>query len=139
MKNTNWILVACILGFSGVALGAFGAHGLEQTLSVDQRGEWWATAVNYQMWHVLAILFAALQHQRRGRGAGAAMAFTLGIVLFAGSLFCLALGAPSWFGAITPFGGLALLIGWVLLGRAACQGDSSEGNADLADERTNSP
>jgi uncharacterized membrane protein YgdD (TMEM256/DUF423 family) len=67
------------------------------------------------------------------------MAFTLGIVLFAGSLFCLALGAPSWFGAITPFGGLALLIGWVLLGRAACQGDSSEGNADLADERTNSP
>ncbi|HIG87005.1 MAG TPA: DUF423 domain-containing protein [Planctomycetes bacterium] len=139
MKNTNWILVACLLGFSGVALGALGAHGLEQTLSVDQRSEWWATAVNYQMWHVLAILFAALQHQRRGRGAGAAMAFTLGIVLFAGSLFCLALGAPSWFGAITPFGGLALLIGWVLLGRAACQADSSEGNAGLDDERTNSP
>lgn len=119
MQKTNWIIVACLLAFIGVALGAFGAHGLKETLAVGQRAGWWSTAVDYHMWHVMGILFAGLLHERRGRGAGAALAFSVGILIFSGSLYAMALGAPSWFGAVTPIGGLGFLVGWILLGLAA--------------------
>ena len=118
MQKTNWIIVACLLGFIGVALGAFGAHGLKETLAEGQRAEWWSTAVDYHMWQVMGILFAGLLHERRGRGAGAALAFSVGILIFSGSLYAMALGAPSWFGAVTPIGGLGFLCGWILLGLA---------------------
>lgn len=123
MKNTNWMMVACLLGFSGVALGAFGAHGLEETLSVGNRAEWWSTAVDYHMWHGLGALMAGLLQETRGRGRGAAMAFTLGILLFSGSLYAMALGGPTWLGAITPLGGLGFLTGWVLIGLAVRRGN----------------
>ena len=84
MQKTNWIIVACLLGFIGVALGAFGAHGLKETLAEGKRAEWWSTAVDYHMWHVMGILFAGLLHERRGRGAGAALAFSVGILIFSG-------------------------------------------------------
>jgi uncharacterized membrane protein YgdD (TMEM256/DUF423 family) len=77
--------------------------------------ELWHTAVNYHVWHALALVLAV------GLGAGrsrrvAIAAFALGIVLFSGSLYALALGAPRWAGIITPFGGLAFIVGWVALG-----------------------
>ena len=92
-----------LLGFLGVALGAFGAHALQGRL--DERGqELWRTAVAYQMWHALAIV--AVGHQP------SKTLFAAGIVVFSGTLYALALGAPRWLGAVTPVGGLLLLAGW---------------------------
>jgi uncharacterized membrane protein YgdD (TMEM256/DUF423 family) len=97
-----------------VLLGAFGAHALRDVL--DARGtELWHTAVNYHAWHALALVLAVgLGRGRSGRFAVAA--FVIGIVLFSGSLYALALGAPRWCGVITPLGGLAFVAGWMALG-----------------------
>jgi len=103
-----------IAGASAVLLGAFGAHALRGVL--DGRGmELWHTAVNYHAWHALALVMtAALGRGRSGRTA--LFAFGTGIVLFSGSLYALALGAPRWVGIITPLGGLAFVLGWLALG-----------------------
>jgi uncharacterized membrane protein YgdD (TMEM256/DUF423 family) len=99
-----------------VLLGAFGAHALRGVLDASHR-ELWHTAVQYHVWHALALAVAALGgHGRAGRWATAA--FALGIVLFSGSLYALALGAPRWTGIVTPFGGLAFVAGWIALGVA---------------------
>ena len=75
----------------------------------------WHTAVDYHVWHALALVLAA--GFGSGRSGCVAMAgFGIGIVLFSGSLYALALGAPPWVGIITPFGGLSFLTGWVALG-----------------------
>lgn len=107
-------LLVGLAGASAVLLGAFGAHALRDVLDA-QHAELWHTAVNYHVWHALALALAA------GLGAGrsrffALAAFAVGIVLFSGSLYALALGAPRWVGIITPFGGLALVLGWIVLG-----------------------
>lgn len=103
-----------IAGASAVLLGAFGAHALQGTLGL--RGtELWHTATSYHLWHALALALAvALGRGRSGRIA--VWTFALGIVLFSGSLYALALGAPRWTGIITPFGGLAFVVGWIALG-----------------------
>lgn len=107
-------LLAGLAGASAVLLGAFGAHALRGVLDAQSR-ELWQTAVNYHVWHALALALAAgLGHGRSGRFAIAA--FVVGIVLFSGSLYALALGAPRWAGIITPFGGLAFIAGWIALG-----------------------
>jgi uncharacterized membrane protein YgdD (TMEM256/DUF423 family) len=107
-------LLVGLAGASAVLLGAFGAHALRDVL--DARGtELWHTAVNYHAWHALALVLAVgLGRGRSGRFAVAA--FVIGIVLFSGSLYALALGAPRWCGVITPLGGLAFVAGWMALG-----------------------
>lgn len=106
--------VAGLLGASAVALGAFGAHALQGVL--DERGvALWHTAVNYHFWHALAFVLAALGTAGRSR-AVALFAFAVGVLLFSGSLYALALGAPRWCGAITPLGGVGFIVGWVALG-----------------------
>ena len=101
-----------VLGALGVVLGAFGAHALHGTLD-EAALRLWHTAVEYQLWHATALLFVSLAlPPSRLRTAGA-MAFAVGIVLFSGSLYALALGAPRIVGAITPFGGIALIAGWL--------------------------
>lgn len=114
--STRVAVLVGIAGASAVLLGAFGAHALRGVL--DARGaELWHTAVNYHAWHALALAVAAgLGRGRSGRVAVAA--FVVGIVLFSGSLYALALGAPRWVGIITPFGGLAFVAGWLALGWA---------------------
>ena len=114
--STRVALLVGVTGASAVLLGAFGAHALRDAL--DARGaELWHTAVNYHAWHALALAVAAgLGRGRSGRVAMAA--FVVGIVLFSGSLYALALGAPRWVGIITPFGGLAFVAGWLALGWA---------------------
>jgi uncharacterized membrane protein YgdD (TMEM256/DUF423 family) len=112
--STPVALLAGVAGASAVLLGAFGAHALQKVLDTRTL-ELWHTAVNYHVWHALALVLAV------GLGAGrsrrvAIAAFALGIVLFSGSLYALALGAPRWAGIITPFGGLAFIVGWVALG-----------------------
>ena len=93
----NFLLIAAILGFLGVAFGAFGAHGLRNRLSPDMMSVF-EIGVRYQMYHVFALLAVAA-----------------GIFIFSGSLYALALTGTGMFGAITPIGGVGLLIGWACL------------------------
>jgi uncharacterized membrane protein YgdD (TMEM256/DUF423 family) len=111
---------AAVIGAAAVALGAFGAHALRGMLD-DSALAIWHTAVEYQFWHALALLAAGLVARERPSRAlrVAALAFVGGIVLFCGSLYLLALGAPRAFGAITPVGGVALILGWLALAIAA--------------------
>ena len=110
-RGASWLVA--LAGASGVLLGAFGAHALRGHLDASAMS-WWQTAVQYQLWHALALALAV--HAERGRARRwAVFAFAIGIVLFSGSLYAMALGAPRWFGAITPIGGLALIGGWLWL------------------------
>jgi uncharacterized membrane protein YgdD (TMEM256/DUF423 family) len=107
-------LLVAAAGASAVLLGAFGAHALRGVFDA-RSNELWHTAVNYHVWHALALALAVgLGRGRSGKVAG--LAFAIGIALFSGSLYALALGAPRWTGIITPFGGLAFVIGWIALG-----------------------
>ncbi len=112
-------LAAALTGFLAVALGAFGAHGLEGRLSVEAQG-WWETATFYALTHAVAALAISLRDSsRNGLYRHGGWAFVIGAVIFAGSLYSMALGAPHWFGAITPLGGLLLLGGWAMTALAA--------------------
>src|SRR5262249_47535478 len=111
-----WLAAAAANGLIAVAMGAFAAHGLKDRLSADALG-WVKTGADYEMAHSLALLaIAAL-----GRGAvtgalkAAATAFLVGILLFSGSLYLLAIAGWRGFAWITPLGGVALLVGWALL------------------------
>jgi len=109
-------LIAAAFGALAVMLGAFGAHALGTRLDAASL-QTWHTAVDYQFWHALALLGLASAPVSRWRLA-ASIAFCAGILLFCGSLYALALGAPRWIGAVTPVGGLALIAGWACLGCA---------------------
>ena len=106
-----------------VALGAFAAHGLKARLAPDLLAVF-ETGVRYQMYHALALLSVAWACTRWPGGASAAAGwlFLAGMLLFSGSLYALALGAPRWLGPVTPLGGLAFLAGWACLAWAAIRG-----------------
>jgi len=106
------VTVGAILGGLAVALGAFGAHALQSRIGAEALG-WWHTAVEYQMWHALAVLAVGLSGLRWARLP--AWLFAGGSVVFCGTLYAIALGAPRWLGAITPLGGLAMIAGWAVL------------------------
>jgi uncharacterized membrane protein YgdD (TMEM256/DUF423 family) len=114
--DRTFLWVGALAGFVGVALGAFGAHGLRTRLSAEMLTVF-ETGVRYQMYHALAILIVALAAARLDgwliRSAG--WLFTAGIVLFSGSLYALALSGVTALGAVTPLGGLAFLAGWAAL------------------------
>jgi len=107
-------IIAAAFGASAVALGAFGAHALRTRLDPAALAIW-HTAVEYQFWHALALTALALASTRLRFANAAAAAFAIGIVLFCGSLYALALGAPHAVGIVTPFGGVALIAGWLAL------------------------
>ena len=116
-RARSLLLVAALLGAAGVALGAFGAHGLRERLDAHALGVW-ETAVRYHLVHAVALLAIALSpHAPALRSAG--WLFVAGIVLFSGSLYALALGGPRVLGPVTPIGGLALIAGWAWLARFA--------------------
>lgn len=109
-------LLAAVLGFLGVALGAFGAHALKPALEAHGTVETWKTAVLYQLVHAVALLaLAGWRDAHAGPSGRVAALWTAGVVLFSGSLYWLALGGPKFLGPITPLGGLAFLAGWALL------------------------
>jgi uncharacterized membrane protein YgdD (TMEM256/DUF423 family) len=113
----HFLLVAAILGFLGVAFGAFGAHGLRNRLSPEMLSVF-EIGVRYQMYHVFALLAvaAAMAHFGPVRLLYiAGWSFIAGIFVFSGSLYALALTGTGMFGAITPIGGVGLLIGWACL------------------------
>lgn len=110
------IVAAALTGAAAVVLGAFGAHALRASLDAQSLATW-HTAVDYQFWHALALLATGVLARTRASTAlrVAAVMFAVGMVLFCGSLYLLALGAPSGFGAITPLGGVAFIVGWLAL------------------------
>lgn len=105
------ILVAgALLAALGIVLGAFGTHGLRDTLGAPQLG-WWETAVQYQMWQAVGLI--ALGALPRRLGIAAAM-IGGGALVFSGSLYVMALTDARWLGAVTPLGGLLMILGWLL-------------------------
>ncbi|AVO61803.1 DUF423 domain-containing protein [Pseudomonas chlororaphis] len=116
----GFLMLAAFFGFTGVALGAFAAHGLKNRLSAEYLAIF-HTGVTYQLVHTLALLgVALLATQIPGRlVAWAGASFVIGILLFSGSLYLLTLTGFSKLGIVTPFGGLAFLVGWLCLGLAA--------------------
>ncbi|MFS0825493.1 DUF423 domain-containing protein [Pseudomonas phoenicis] len=116
----SFLMLAAFFGFTGVALGAFAAHGLKNRLSAEYLAIF-HTGVTYQLVHALALLaLAALAVHLPGRLVGwAGGLFALGIVLFSGSLYALTLSGIGKLGIVTPIGGACLLAGWLCLGLAA--------------------
>ncbi|TKJ66661.1 DUF423 domain-containing protein [Pseudomonas viridiflava] len=116
----SFLMLAAFFGFTGVALGAFAAHGLKGRLTAEYLTIF-QTGVLYQLVHALALLgVAVLAAQLPGRlVTWAGISFAIGILLFSGSLYALTLSGISKLGIITPFGGLAFLFGWATLGLAA--------------------
>ena len=115
--DRTFLLIGAVLGFLGVAFGAFGAHGLRNRLSPEMLAVF-ETAVRYQMYHVFALLIVAAAIGHLGPARLLVIAgwfFFAGILLFSGSLYALALTGTTILGAITPFGGLCFLIGWATL------------------------
>jgi uncharacterized membrane protein YgdD (TMEM256/DUF423 family) len=106
------LAAGALLAGSGVALGAFGAHGLGTLLDARRLG-WWQTGIQYQVWHGLALV--ALPAARSRRVALPAILLGAGALLFSASLCLMALTGALWLGAVTPFGGLAMIAGWILL------------------------
>jgi uncharacterized membrane protein YgdD (TMEM256/DUF423 family) len=107
------ILVAgALLAVTGVACGAFGAHALRDALDPVRLG-WWQTAVQYQMWHAVALVaLAALPLPRLGLPAAL---LAVGTIVFSGTLYLMALTGLRWLGAITPVGGATMMAGWLLV------------------------
>src|ERR1051326_2400212 len=115
--DRTFLLLGSILGFLGVASGAFGAHALKTRLSPDMLAVF-ETGVRYQMYHAFALLIVAAAIGRIGNATlltVSGWAFFAGILLFSGSLYALALTGVRILGAITPLGGLFFLIGWACL------------------------
>jgi uncharacterized membrane protein YgdD (TMEM256/DUF423 family) len=112
--NRGLLTLAGAFGFSAVALGAFGAHGLRDRLSPPML-EIYRTGVLYHLVHALAVLALALAADRLRRPGLYAGLFCAGIAIFSGTLYLLAITGRTWLGAVTPIGGVLLLAGWAAL------------------------
>jgi len=128
-RSNPWLVIAAILGGLAVALGAFGAHGLEARLAgpdrvlsaaAERQMANWETAARYQMYHALALFavggLATIQPRTAVHCAGACL--TAGTLIFSGCLYALVLSEQRFLGAVVPLGGVLLLIGWVTLAYA---------------------
>lgn len=127
MQTRSSFIIASIMGFSAIALGAFGAHALQAQLSPKSYAIW-QTAAHYHLVHAVALF--ALAIWRLNRAERLAFRFlqtfwTMGILLFSGSLYMLATGAPRFLGAITPVGGILFMLGWMTVGIIALRDDGS--------------
>lgn len=117
-------IAAGLAGASAVVMGALGAHALRTSLAAPMLGIW-QIAVHFQFWHALALVACALLARRSHAAHLGAILFALGIVLFCGSLYALALGAPRAVGVVTPLGGLCFIVAWIALGVALYRGASA--------------
>ncbi|SHN28372.1 Uncharacterized membrane protein YgdD, TMEM256/DUF423 family [Cyclobacterium lianum] len=118
MKTELIIRIAALFGVLAVIFGAFGAHALENMLVETGRLDTYETAVSYHFYHTLALLAVALLgrlYPENSRLFTSAWFFIAGILIFSGSLYTLCLSDVSWLGAITPIGGLAFILGWMIL------------------------
>jgi len=116
-----YLRIAGITGCLAVIIGAFGAHGLEEILSEDML-EIYETGVKYHFYHALALMALSLAPTTiwtQQSTVWAARMFILGILIFSGSLYTLAITEIRWLGAITPLGGVAMIAGWICLAFSA--------------------
>lgn len=150
MSGRAWIIIGALIGATGVAIGAFGAHGLQGQLDqivlrqlnaqamdpvteeavqteVARRLETFETGVRYQMYHAPALVLVGLLMFRRPskRLVAAGCCFLLGVLIFSGLLYVLVLSGIKILGAIVPIGGTLLIIGWLLLALAPLSTDSA--------------
>jgi uncharacterized membrane protein YgdD (TMEM256/DUF423 family) len=111
------LILGSIFGLVGVALGAFGAHGLKEILIENGRVDTFETAVSYQMYHALMLLICGLLYVEYSTKLinTAIISFATGIIIFSGSLYILSLTGVNWLGAITPIGGVFFIAGWICL------------------------
>lgn len=114
MNAQKWISLIGVSGAVAVLAGAFGAHGL-----AGKAAEWARIGSSYQLLHLVAALALLLAGQQTGRSHLSIALFIGGGWIFAGTLYAMALGAPRWLGAITPIGGIALVLGWLALAWSA--------------------
>ena len=123
MEPRIWLTLASIWGFIGVAAGAFGAHGVDDS----KAKAWLETGGHYQLIHALAV-FACFVVWRLVQAPAAGIAawlFLIGALIFSGSLYLMAMGGPRVLGAVTPIGGVLLLAGWAVLAWACFAGTNS--------------
>ena len=152
------VVAGALLAALAVALGAYGAHGLERRLAQDfaqpaadgvaddggdraaqgeiaKRLAWWDTAVRYHLTHAIALLIVGMLSAGRERAAWsfAVGAFALGSALFSGSLYIMTMAGPSWsrLGAVVPIGGLLLIVGWIAVAWGAWPADRGRGSGNL--------
>ena len=125
MPSRPTLVLGALLAAAGVALGAFGAHGLQDRLvalgfeaDLTKRLAWFDTGVRYQLYHALGLIVVSQISKTRS----ASLAFLLGILLFCGSLYAMTFLSAQWkqLGAVVPLGGLAFIVGWVLVAYQAC-------------------
>lgn len=118
--SSIWFVVGALAGALGVILGAFGAHALKSRVGADLLAVF-ETGVRYQMYHALALLAVGVVAQRAPGSwiQAAGWLFVAGIVIFSGSLYLMTFTGARWLGAVTPFGGLAFILGWIALALAA--------------------
>ena len=122
MSGWIWVRIGAIFGLLGVGLGAFGAHGLKEKLQTLGTTATFHTATEYHLYHALALLAVGLLAPAGRPGSALSVAgwsFLVGILLFSGSLYALAVTGYTKLGAITPFGGILFLVGWIALAVAA--------------------
>jgi uncharacterized membrane protein YgdD (TMEM256/DUF423 family) len=117
MNQRTTILTGIFMAGLGVAIGAFGAHGLKELLAKTGRADTFELAVRYQFYHALALLVTGvLMNQYRSSAIRyASIFFAIGILFFSGSLYVLSLSGIGVLGAITPVGGVLFILGWIFL------------------------
>ncbi|SFJ20749.1 MULTISPECIES: DUF423 domain-containing protein [unclassified Bacillus (in: firmicutes)] len=118
-----FFLLGCITAALSVVLGAFGAHGLEGKISAKML-DVWKTGVTYQMFHAGGLFIVALLMDKIQSSlvSAAGWCMVAGIIMFSGSLYALSTTGIKFFGPITPLGGVAFIVGWILLGTAIVKG-----------------
>ena len=112
MNSQTAFRISAVMGFLAVALGAFGAHGLQDMLEKSGRMETWKTAVLYHLAHAVVMLVISTLRPLR---IAAWWLMLAGVIVFSGTLYAFALTNVKWLVAITPFGGVSLLVGWLAL------------------------
>jgi len=116
LPRRDWLTLAALNAFVAIAMGAFAAHGI----SDPKAAEWLRTGAQYAFWHTMATFAsAAFMGMGAPRARFAPAFFLTGSVIFAGSLYAMAFGAPRWLGAVTPIGGVLFLCGWAWLALSA--------------------
>lgn len=122
MRARDWIGIGAVMAATGVAAGAFGAHGLEGRVTPELLATW-RTGAHYHLVHAVGMVAIAFAVDRGVRGAGAAgWLLLVGVTVFSGSLYLLTLTGVRTLGAITPIGGVTLIAGWVTLAVGAWRG-----------------
>ncbi len=113
MSAERWIPVGAALMALAVLAGALGAHALGSSFVAERGAEWWEKAARYHALHALGLIGYGLFLRGQSRRSWPACCFVVGTLLFSGSLYALALGAPQWLGMITPFGGTVWIVAWI--------------------------